>query len=169
MPHPIVMPSMGMYTEEGVLSAWLRPPGVRVNIGEPILEITTEKVTFEVSSPAAGILHQVAEVGANLHVEALLGYVLAEGEALPTAAAPVPAPAHQRAEERPKVTVPQDGQRASGALKVSPAARRLATHHGVDLHSVKGSGPGGRIIEADVLASVSQKKTSGEGATENSQ
>lgn len=155
MAQPIVMPSMGMYTEEGVLSAWLRPTGVRVNAGEPILEITTEKVTFEVPAPAAGILHHVAEIGASLHVEALLGHILAEGEALPTGSAPVQALARERANGQPKASAPSEGAPASGGMKVSPAARRLATKHGIDLNSVKGSGPGGRIVEADVLARVS--------------
>jgi len=81
----IVMPQMGMYMEEGVVTNWLRPQGARVETGEPVLEITTEKVTFEVPSPAPGILHRIAEVGATLPVQALLGYVLAEGEAIPDA------------------------------------------------------------------------------------
>lgn len=155
MAQPIVMPSMGMYTEEGVLSAWLHPAGARVDAGQPILEITTEKVTFEVPSPVAGILHHVAEIGASLHVEALLGYILAEGEALPSGSAPVPALASERANGHPKAPTPGEDARTSVGFKVSPAARRLATQHGIDLNSVKGSGPGGRIVEADVLARVS--------------
>ena len=83
MPQPIVMPSMGMYTEEGVLSTWLKPSGARVQVEDPVLEITTEKVTFEVPAPAAGILHHVAQVGATLHVQELIGYILAEGESPP--------------------------------------------------------------------------------------
>lgn len=83
MPQAIVMPEMGMYMEEGVVTRWLRPQGARVEAGEPILEITTEKVTFEVPAPASGILHCAAEVGASLPVQALMGYILAEGEPIP--------------------------------------------------------------------------------------
>ena len=79
---------------------WLHPAGARVDAGQPILEITTEKVTFEVPSPAAGILHHVAELGANLHVEALVGYIRAEGEALPTGSASVPVLPLERADGR---------------------------------------------------------------------
>jgi len=79
----IVMPSMGMYTEEGVLTAWLRAEGSRVTVGEPVAEITTEKATFEIPAPEGGILHAVAAVGTALRVEALMGYVLQDGEAVP--------------------------------------------------------------------------------------
>jgi len=85
LPQAIVMPQMGMYMEEGVVTNWLRPDGAHVETGEPILEITTEKVTFEVPAPESGILHRVTQVGASLPVQALLGYILAEGEAIPGA------------------------------------------------------------------------------------
>lgn len=154
MPHAIVMPTMGMYTEEGVLTAWLRPAGARVEIGEPIIEITTEKVTFEIPSPVAGILHRVAEAGANLQVQALLGYILAEGEALPVAANHEVATDHKRGNGPRHSHAPPEAPRSGGLPKASPAARRLATQHGIDLNLVKGSGPGRRIVEADVLARV---------------
>jgi pyruvate/2-oxoglutarate dehydrogenase complex dihydrolipoamide acyltransferase (E2) component len=159
LPQAIVMPEMGMYMEEGVLTNWLRPQGARVEAGEPILEITTEKVTFEVPAPAAGILHRAAEVGASLQVQALLGYILAEGEALPGSSEP----------EMIAPRVPSDGQRSlhslpeaarsAGPPKASPAARQLAAQHGIDLRLVKGSGPGGQIVAADVLARVSRQQT----------
>lgn len=159
MSQAIVMPEMGMYMEEGVLTNWLRPEGARVEAGEPILEITTEKVTFEVPSPAAGILHHEAEVGASLPVQAVMGYILAEGEALPVATSPeiatnrAPANGPRNSHPSPEVT------RSAGPPKASPAAKRLATLHGIDLNLVKGSGPGGRIVEADVLAQISQQQT----------
>ena len=159
MAQPIVMPSMGMYAEEGVLTAWLRPAGVRVEKGEAILEITTEKVTFEVPSPAEGILHHVAVTGASLDVQSLLGYVLAEGEALPSAGKSTSAPVHERGDGSHNSRVIQEGPAAGGPPRASPAARRLALQHGIDLKLVKGSGPGGRIVEADVIARVSQQRT----------
>ena len=156
MAQPIVMPSMGMYTEEGTLTAWLRLSGERVETGEAIAEITTEKVTFEIPSSTAGILHHVAVVGANLRVEQLLGYILAEGEALPEHAVPDTAPGSERAKEQRQIPSTEETSDARGAVRASPAARRLASQHGIDLKSVRGSGPGGRIVEADVLAKVSQ-------------
>ncbi|MGE5816676.1 MAG: E3 binding domain-containing protein [Deltaproteobacteria bacterium] len=159
MPQSIVMPSMGMYSEEGVLSAWLRPSGARVEIGEAIAEITTEKVTFEIPSSGAGILHHVAGVGTNLRVAELLGYILAEGETLPPQAEPKIAPVSARANGQLKTSAAQQASSAGASLRVSPAARRLAKQHGIDLSLVEGSGPGGRIVEADILAKVSQQET----------
>ena len=146
MPRPIVMPAMGMYTEEGVLTDWLRPAGTHVDAGDAIAEVTTEKTAFEIPAPAAGVLHPVASVGATLSVEALMGYILAEGEAAPVeeiAAVPNgPGPLKPPAllEKRTPIA--------------SPAARRLAMQRGIDLAEITGRGPGGRIIEADVLARI---------------
>lgn len=162
MPRPIVMPSMGMYTEEGVLTAWLRPAGARVEAGEPVVEITTEKAAFEVPAPAAGILHPVAGVGTNLRVEALMGYVLAEGEQAPAAAEQASSPASREAPRAPSA-VQHDPSPAS-PLRASPAARRLAADAGVDLARVAGTGPGGRIVEADVRAVVAQAGTAAPAA-----
>ncbi|HKV25744.1 MAG TPA: E3 binding domain-containing protein [Candidatus Acidoferrum sp.] len=156
MPQPIVMPSMGMYCEEGVLSAWLRPAGARVEIGEAIAEVTTEKVTFEIPSAAAGILHPVAEVGRTLRVAELFGYILADGEAVPTVAEPEAAPDSVGGHSVAITPATGDCQPSSGSLRASPAARRLANQHGIDLRDVQGSGPGGRIVEADVLARISR-------------
>ena len=72
-----------MYTEDGVLSGWLRAAGTLVAAGEPVAEITTEKATFEILAPEAGILHQAAPVGTNLRVQSLMGYILVNGESAP--------------------------------------------------------------------------------------
>lgn len=158
MPQAIVMPEMGMYMEEGVLTAWLLPEGARVETGEPILEITTEKVTFEVPAPVGGILHRAAEVGASLQVQALLGYILAEGEAAPDAAEREVVTSHVGTNGTNNPHTPPQPIRSGELPKASPAARRLATQHGIDLHLLKGSGPGGRIVEADILARVLQSR-----------
>ena len=64
MARPIVMPSFGMYTAEGTLVPWLKPPGAIVEAGEPVVEIETEKAVTEVAAPESGILHHVVEPGA---------------------------------------------------------------------------------------------------------
>lgn len=151
------MPSMGMYTEEGVLSAWLRPAGTRVTIGEPIAEITTEKATFEIPAPEDGILSPVASVGTSLRVEALMGYVLGDGEAVPVdSLGDTNTGATKRSPGMSSVTV-DHGESPVRPLRASPVAKRIAAQHGIDLHQVTGSGPGGRIIEADILALVSKR------------
>jgi len=132
-----------MYTAEGSLGRWLVAAGARVEAGDPIVEITTEKASYEVEAPASGILHPTAVEGESLTVEGLLGWILAEGEA-PPAADSSPAPSMEPTPVR-RAPLPS-------GVKASPAARRLAADKGVDLAGLTGTGPGGRIVEADVLA-----------------
>jgi len=144
-----------MYTEEGVLTAWLRPAGTRVALGDPVAEITTEKANFEIPAPEEGILHPVAAIGTTLRVESLMGYILQNGEAVPSNAATAfttEAPAQV-------VPVPKQESPASAPLRASPVAKRLAAQHGIDLQQVKGTGPGGRIVEADIQALVAKGTT----------
>jgi len=150
---------MGMYTEEGTLTAWLRPAGARVATGEPIAEITTEKATFEIPAPEEGALHPVAALGTTLKVEALMGYILREGETVPVVESRVavtekvaPADNSPAAQQQASVAVP---------LRASPVAKRMAAQHGVDLAQVVGSGPGGRIVEADIQAVIATRRPSG--------
>jgi pyruvate dehydrogenase E2 component (dihydrolipoamide acetyltransferase) len=151
-----------MYTEEGVLTAWLLPAGTEVAAGEPVAEITTEKATFEIPAPEAGILYPIAEVGTNLRVEGLMGYILVGGEAVPASIVEQTTPTLQRRETPRVSTVPQEEPPAVGPLRVTPVAKRLAAQYGIDLQRIKGSGPAGRIVEADVLAMASDRKAAGD-------
>lgn len=131
MPTSIVLPSLGMYTAEGKVVRWLHDDGARVEAGAPILEVETEKAISEIIAPASGTLRQMATPGTLVKEEGLLGYIFAEGETVAVENAAPPARA-----------------------KASPIARKLATEHGIDLATVTGTGPGGRIVEADVLQRV---------------
>ena len=156
MARAIVMPSMGMYTEEGVLTAWLRPAGTRVAMGDPVAEITTEKATFEIPAPEEGILHPVATIGASLRVEALMGYILRNGEAAPSGAVDGASSAQMSAPLTETSSLHKSDASPAGPLRASPLAKKLAAQHGINLQQVKGTGPGGRIVEADILALVSK-------------
>jgi pyruvate/2-oxoglutarate dehydrogenase complex dihydrolipoamide acyltransferase (E2) component len=144
-----------MFTAEGTLTAWLRPAGSRVEAGEPVVEVTTEKTTQEVVAPAAGIVYRVAAEGTTLAVQGLMGYILADGEAPPsTPGSAPPAPASAAAPAAPgevSLSAP------AGEIRSSPIARRLAAEHGIDLATIRGTGPSGRIVEADVLAAVAAR------------
>jgi pyruvate dehydrogenase E2 component (dihydrolipoamide acetyltransferase) len=153
----IVMPSMGMYTEEGVLAAWLRPAGTRVTIGEPVAEITTEKATFEIPAPEEGILHPVAAVGTTLRVEVLMGYILREGEAVPARTSGNTSAAPHSGMSADISSAPRQDLPSVGPLRATPVAKRLAAQHGIDLKQAIGSGPGGRIVEADIQALIAKR------------
>ena len=170
MASPIVMPSFGMYTADGTLVSWLHPSGATVKEGQPVLEIETDKATQEVPAPASGLLHHVLRVGTRVTEQMIIGYVLAEGEQ-----APVETGTPQRAS--PGFTIGAASDRGSvqdeevqspsgqgqshnistgavdaGWIRASPIARRLASERGIPLGILRGSGPDGRIVEADLLA-----------------
>ena len=162
------MPSLGMYTIEGQLTRWLIPNGAAVRQDQPVLELTTEKTTVEINAPAAGVLHHVLPEGALVRVQGLLGCVLAPGEAPPAPPVLPATPVHDiptgpGPQELPEAVRPAaslagaapKGVAASAAnlgddRPASPLARRRAAELGVDLAQVVGTGPGGRITEADV-------------------
>lgn len=152
----IAMPNLGMYTIEGEVTRWLVEDGASVAADQPVLELTTEKTTVEIPAPAAGILHQVVPVGGRVQVEGILGHILAPGES-PPATTPAAAPAAPRAAAAapPRTPAkPPPARAGSGRLRATPVARRRARELGVDLTTVTGSGPGGRITEADVQAAA---------------
>ncbi|MBI3881242.1 MAG: 2-oxo acid dehydrogenase subunit E2 [Verrucomicrobia bacterium] len=168
MAAPITMPSFGMYTADGTLVSWLHPAGTAVKEGQPVLEIETEKATHEVPAPASGKLHHVLSAGAELKEQMIIGYVLGEGEKAPvTVETRTPAKsgsASDTGSSRRKEAQISSGKSQSlltsaatgdgGWIKASPLARRLASERGIQLTSLRGSGPGGRIVEADVLAAA---------------
>lgn len=159
MATPIVMPSFGMYTAEGILSSWLCADGVYVDAGQSILEIETDKAVQEVPAPASGRLQHLLPEGSALSVQALIGYVLADGEE-PLAYHPdisLAAPTEASADQSVAHSSTADLAASFGAFRGSPIARRLALEHKIDLDSLKGSGPGGRILERDVLAEIERR------------
>jgi pyruvate dehydrogenase E2 component (dihydrolipoamide acetyltransferase) len=164
MASPIVMPSFGMYTADGTLVSWLHPTGAEVREGDAVLEIETDKATQEVPAPASGLLHHALPVGTRLTEQMVLGYVLAEGEMAPSETG-MPsqansAPAKDSASDEGDSHRTSDVAVGAGWIKASPIARRLASELGIPLTSLRGSGPGGRIVEADVLAASNRSPSS---------
>jgi pyruvate dehydrogenase E2 component (dihydrolipoamide acetyltransferase) len=151
MAQPIVMPSFGMYTVEGTLLGWLHATGKAVEEGQPVLEIETEKATHEVLAPASGILHTIVAAGALIKEQDVVGYILAPGERPPAPAGAEPSPTAAAS-----ATAPAAARDRDVFVKASPIARRLAAEHHVDLATLTGSGPGGRIVEADVQAALAR-------------
>lgn len=154
----VVMPKFGLTMTEGTIQQWFKTEGDTIAAGEALFEVETEKVLYEIEAPADGtvakLLYAVeAVVGVGLPVAVLAeaGEDVAEiaaryadtagAQAAPTAAAPpeaVPAAESAASADRPK------------RVPVTPAARKLAKEHGIDLDRVTGSGPRGRITREDV-------------------
>ena len=156
MAYEVLMPQLGLTMEEGTVSRWLKQEGDAVKAGEPLLEITTDKLTNEVASEHDGILLKiVAQEGDDVPVKGLLAYVGQSGEAVgsaPVPAAPAaPAPASAAA---PAAPVPAPVTAGGVRIRISPLARKTAAKLGVDYAGLRGSGPAGRIVQRDILAAA---------------
>ncbi len=145
----IVMPKLSLTMKTGSVVQWFKKEGERVEKGEPVVEVLSEKITYDVEAPAAGVLRKVlAEEGVDLPVGATLAFIAAPDEKLPEVEEAV-APATEIVE---KTTVAEVVETVAVRERVlaSPAAKRLAKEHGVDLMQVKGTDPKGRVVEEDV-------------------
>lgn len=159
MATEIVMPKLGLTMESGAISAWLVEEGQEVQKGQALLEIATDKVTMEVEAQAAGVLRKIlVPPGEEVPVSTPIGVIGAAdedissyGEAAPSDPAPAAASPPTPAPQPPAPAADSAGRRPH---KTSPKARKIAVEHGLDLSSISGSGPGGRIVSADVLTLV---------------
>jgi len=160
----IVMPRLDIDMEAGTVVRWIKNEGESVRADEPVVEVMSEKVSFEVASPVSGeiyriivppnqevpigrVLAVVRETGdskAELDLEVEKAEKSLEGKAIAKPLASVPVQTR-----RPGVQAPPERR-----ARASPLAKKLAERHGLDLSTVKGTGPGGRITRDDVLAAV---------------
>lgn len=162
----VIMPKMGDGMEEGTLLEWLKKEGDKVKSGEVIGTIQTDKATLELEAPGTGTLSGILlQPGVTVPVGVPIAAILKDGEALPAtwgsgkasspghteAASTVEAAPAPAAAEAPAAATPVDVR-----VKASPLAKKIAAEKGIDLSTVKGSGPGGRIVEKDLslVASV---------------
>jgi pyruvate dehydrogenase E2 component (dihydrolipoamide acetyltransferase) len=177
---PVTMPALGESVTEGTVTRWLKAVGDSVEVDEPLLEVSTDKVDTEIPSPVAGTLLEITagedetvEVGGQLAVVGSGSPAPAAQEAPKPAPAPAPAPVQEAPkQEAPKeapkpapvqeapapTPEPKQEESANGAPYVTPLVRKLASENGIDLATLKGTGVGGRIRKQDVLAAVEAKK-----------
>jgi pyruvate dehydrogenase E2 component (dihydrolipoamide acetyltransferase) len=153
MRREIEMPRLSEAVDEGVLVTWLVEPGATVREGDLIAEVQVEKASSEVRAPAPGRLEQLLFAAGDVVRQ---GAPIAFLETLEPAEAAGPAPA---AVAGAGAAAPQP---STLEIVASPSAKRPARELGVDLRSITGSGPGGRIVEADVAAAVAPSAGGGE-------
>jgi len=153
----VEMPKPGEVVEECLLARWVKVAGDRVSPGDVLAEIETDKAIFEVSAPVGGVLLETfVPAGEVVPVYSTICAIGAPGESVAEFAPTAPAGGRAgdaAAEAPPRAaspvdTVPTSGAPARGA--VSPRARRFARKYGIDTSGIRGSGPGGRILEEDV-------------------
>ena len=166
----VLIPKLGLTMEYGLIEEWLVAPGTPVKPGDPLLRLATDKVDVEVEAEGSGLFHPAVESGAELPPGALIGWLLEAGEAPPGAgeAPPGAGEAPPGAGEAPPgaASAAPGGTPAAEAaparpdrLFSSPNARRVARERGVDIAELNGTGPGGRIITADVLDATAAPQT----------
>jgi pyruvate dehydrogenase E2 component (dihydrolipoamide acetyltransferase) len=162
------MPSLGADMEAGTLAEWLVQPGDTVRRGDVVAVVETQKGAIEIEVFEEGTVHALtAEVGQQLPVGAPLAVLLGKGEsppavtpaaaepeAVPRTTAPAPETPAAATPEPHRAPPPPVEMPPPGGISASPAARKRATELGVDLSAVRGSGPGGAIVLADVEAPV---------------
>ena len=170
MAYELLMPQLGLTMEEGTVTTWLKQEGDAIKVGEPILEITTDKLTNEVISEYDGtLLKIVAQEGEDIPVKGLLAYIGQPGEAVGGAAAAAPAaeaaPAAAQAPAAAPAAVPAPAAAANGArIRISPLARKTAAKLGVDYTGLTGTGAAGRIRQCDILAAAEVQKAAAAAA-----
>jgi pyruvate dehydrogenase E2 component (dihydrolipoyllysine-residue acetyltransferase) len=159
----INMPKLGQTMEEGTVLTWLKHPGERVTRGEPLVQIETDKVVCDIEASQSGLLHSLlAQEGEKILVGNAIAVIAAEGETVDVAtllstrpqsagsASPPPPQPRAAAETTPSSQPSTAAATAPQEIRISPAARKLARERGIQLESLRGSGPGGRIVVEDV-------------------
>ena len=157
MPTEVYLVKVGMNMTEGVVEEWYIPDGGTVSEGELLYRLETEKVNLDVDAEATGVVRHLVGEGITKEPGDVVGYIYAEGESIPDLlpgadGSPSNAPAAAEAQAELTLTPAEPALTADGRIKASPIARRLAAERGIDLAALQGTGPGGRIVEADVLA-----------------
>ncbi len=160
----VILPKLGLTMDEGTIVAWHKKEGDRVTAGEAIFEVETDKVTMEVEAPATGYLRKIvvgdgetvpvatviAFMADTLEEPVDVGAPASSGPSAPAGAASDPSTTTGRIE-----AVAPTGDRVAA----SPAARKRATELGVDLATVRGSGPGGRIQIEDIERAAADRSS----------
>ena len=161
----VILPVLGMSQDSGKILQWLKAEGDQVKAGESIAEIETDKVTVELEAPVAGILTRLsAEVGVDVPVGQIIAVILALGEAPAVASTPAPtanntvsangngAASTSASSNGATHSATETLSQPSHTRQASPKAKRIAAERGLDITTIRGTGPNGVVLAEDVLA-----------------
>jgi pyruvate dehydrogenase E2 component (dihydrolipoamide acetyltransferase) len=155
MPQEVRMPALGQTSEELRIISWIKREGDAVTMGEPLLEVETDKATLTVESAFTGTLLKIAcQAGETIEAGAVIAYLLKPGESGASNGAQAQAPWPEAGDGARPVLQEAPVKPHDVPVLASPVARRLAREHGIDIASVRGSGPEGRIERKDVEALI---------------
>ncbi|MBI4766991.1 MAG: 2-oxo acid dehydrogenase subunit E2 [Deltaproteobacteria bacterium] len=164
MATQVVMPKLAMAMNQGKIVEWKIKEGDRVEKGQVIMVIETEKVTYDIEAPATGYFHIVTGIDETVPVNHVVAWIAASEEELKSlqAESPSPAAGDEKAGPEEKVSSTQSTTPAQrppeGKVKISPAARKMAEDHGISWAVLTGTGPGGRIVREDIEKAIEAAK-----------
>ena len=158
----ITMPKLGLTMTSGSVAKWHKKEGDRVEKGEVILEVSTEKITYKVEAPESGVLRKIlVQPGTKVPIGAPLCIIAATDEDISELLKEAPtAPAAEKPAQ-PEAKPALVAAKPAGEevlIKATPIAKKIAKEQGIDLALVTGTGPGGRIVEKDVLDFIERQK-----------
>jgi pyruvate dehydrogenase E2 component (dihydrolipoamide acetyltransferase) len=143
MATDVLMPRLSLEMKEGTVGKWYKKEGDTVEKGEPLVEVVSEKATYDLEAPATGVLRRIViEAGEDVPVNTVLAVIASSDELVP--------------DITHKGVVSTDEEQEKKVF-ASPAAKRLAKEHGVDLSRLRGTGPEGRIDEQDVRTLIEKQ------------
>lgn len=153
MSHEIRIPSVGESITSATIAQWHKEDGDAVTSGDTLLTIETDKISTELQADRSGILHHLVSEGQEVEIGAVIARIeeFTQAPAAPSVPAAAPGPGESRAPE-PAAEPSEPGLPPGEPARATPVARKIAEEKGVDLESVAGTGIGGRITKADVLA-----------------
>ena len=158
----VKVPTLPESVSDGTLVNWKKKPGEAVTRGENLVDLETDKVVLDIPAPADGVLGQILRQEGEIVTTGDTIAILEEGAAQPPAEAPAVVTAPAPVPVAPPAPAPGEAADVEG---LSPAVRRLAVEHGLDVAKIPGSGRNGRVTKADVLAYVEAQKQTRPGPT----
>jgi len=153
MAYRVVMPKLSDTMEEGKILRWIKKEGDRVEVGDALVEIATDKADIEVEAYASGMLRKIViPEGKTVAVGTLIAIIAEEDEDITGLEKEIAREGFHRAEKVEEEPYERIEQETSARIKASPLAMRLAKEKGIDISKVKGTGPFGRIVQRDIEA-----------------
>ena len=175
----VIMPKLGLTMESGIIEKWYKKEGDRVEIGDVLFEVMTDKVALEVESYNSGILRKIIRFeGEEVPVTEVVAYIGEKDEKIPEESSVAPKEAVlerkssssvKSSDELEKSNLKKDVKEdnkpkaSNEKIKISPLAKKIAQDNQIDIAKIKGSGPNGRIIKEDVISIINSKKEGGAG------
>jgi len=156
--HEVIMPKLGLTMETGTIEKWHKKEGDKIEQGDILFEVMTDKVSLEVEAYNSGVLRKILRgEGEEVSVTEIVAYIGEKDEEIPSGAGKAAPEKEQVAEKSEKKEAVEEKVKETAVskekrVKISPIARKIAESKNIDISKITGSGPGGRIVKEDVMA-----------------